>query len=221
MVFQEVTRNRNIPAAAKGLYAYLSSYCGVDDECYPSIDTITSEMGMTKDTFYKHVNLLVATGVIEKKQVIGNDGKFGRTVYKLLHEVEILNFPFPKNSDTVFSETNNNIIKKENTKRNSMQNACDSVLQNNEELNNNFEIIYKLYPKKVGRTRAFALYKAWVGKGRKVNGINYKLTNRHIYKAVQKYVRNQEKAEIYDYQYWKNFDTLMGNTLLDYVEFEE
>ena len=78
MVYQDVTRNRNISAAAKGLYAYLAAYCGASDECYPSVETITKEMGMGKDTFYRHINALVAAGVVEKQQVIGQDGYFWR-----------------------------------------------------------------------------------------------------------------------------------------------
>lgn len=84
-----------------------------------------------------------------------------------------------------------------------------------------FEIIYGIYPKKRGRTKAFAAYKLWVTKGKEVNGKRYKLTNRQIYKAVQKYVDQQERSGQDDYQYWKNFDTLMGAQLLDYVTWEE
>ena len=35
------------------------------------------------------------------------------------------------------------------------------------------------------------------------------------------YVRQQEEAGQDDYQYWKNFDTLMGRQLLDYVDWED
>lgn len=127
VVYQDVTRNKNISAAAKGLYAYLSAFCGTSDECYPSVETITREMGMVKDTFYKHVNALVAAGVIEKRQGIGSDGKFGRTLYRLSHKVEIHDIPFTENSDTVESYTdiqetisnnitNNNITNNNNKK---------------------------------------------------------------------------------------------------------
>ena len=63
VVYQDVTRNKNISSSAKGLYAYLASFCGDSDECYPSVETITKEMGMGRDTFYKHINALVAAGV--------------------------------------------------------------------------------------------------------------------------------------------------------------
>lgn len=103
MAYQDVTRNKNISAAAKGLYAYLSAYCGTSDECYPSVDTITREMSMGKDTFYRHINALVAAGVVKKCQKIGEDGKFGRILYRITHEVYISekpDFPFPQNRDT-------------------------------------------------------------------------------------------------------------------------
>lgn len=90
------------------------------------------------------------------------------------------------------------------------------------QLEQDFEVIYALYPKKVGRTVAFANYKQWVSaKGKAINGKRYHLTNRQIYLAVKKYVRQQEEAAKDDFQFWKNFDTLMGRQLLDFVEWEE
>ena len=65
-MYQNVTRNSNISASAKGLYAYLSAFCGASDECYPSVETITREMDMTKDTFYRHINALIAAGIVKK-----------------------------------------------------------------------------------------------------------------------------------------------------------
>lgn len=135
VVYQDVTRNSNLPAATKGLYAYLSSFCGTTDECYPSVETITKEMDMGKDTFYRHINALVAAGVVEKRQTL-NNGKFGRTIYRLTHEVKILDYPVTDNGETEKNyfpitdnrdtdspatgskETNNNITNNNNTKNN-------------------------------------------------------------------------------------------------------
>lgn len=91
-----------------------------------------------------------------------------------------------------------------------------------DQLLKDFEIIYALYPKKRGKTVAFANYKQWVSeKGKDVSGKRYRLTNRQIYLAVKKYIRQQEESGQDDYQYWKNFDTLMGRQLLDYVDLED
>lgn len=128
MVYQDVTRNNNIKPAAKGLYAYLASFCGCSDECYPSIDTITREMGISKDTFYKQINSLVAAGVVEKYQ--SKDGtKFSRTIYKLTHEVNIL--PFPKKQET------ENIEKPFPKKSISTKSETEEKDTNNNSINNN------------------------------------------------------------------------------------
>ena len=98
----------------------------------------------------------------------------------------------------------------------------DTKSDKDNQLQKDFEIIYALYPKKRGRTVAFVNYKQWVsGKGKDVGGRRYRLTNRQIYLAVKKYIRQQEESGQDDYQYWKNFDTLMGRQLLDYVDLED
>ena len=61
----------------------------------------------------------------------------------------------------------------------------------------------------------------WVGNGKDIGGKKYRLTNRQIYLAVKKYIKEQEDAGHDDLQYWKNFDTLLGRQLLDYVDLEE
>ena len=85
-----------------------------------------------------------------------------------------------------------------------------------DERESDFEKIYAIYPKKRGRTKAFANYCLWL-KGRSVNGKRRKLTNREMYIAVRNYVMQQEEAGA-ELEYYKNFDTLMGIQLLDYVE---
>ena len=97
----------------------------------------------------------------------------------------------------------------------------DSNPDKEEQLKHDFEIIYGIYPKKRGKTVAYANYKLWVGNGKDIGGKKYRLTNRQIYLAVKKYIKEQEDAGHDDLQYWKNFDTLLGRQLLDYVDLEE
>ncbi len=99
--------------------------------------------------------------------------------------------------------------------------AHEKVADKEEQLKKDFEIIYEIYPKKRGKTEAYARYKQWVSaKGKDIGGKKYHLTNRQIYFAIKKYIRQQEEAGQDDLQYWKNFDTLMGRQLLDYVDEE-
>lgn len=129
MVYQEVTRNKNLSPAAKGLYAYLSSFCGTSDECYPSVATIIAEMGMGKDTFYRQINALVEAGVVEKRQTKDKKGKFQKVVYKLTHEVGISENPIPQNEYTderytAHRVTNNNNINSNNINNNNNKYMC-------------------------------------------------------------------------------------------------
>ena len=117
------------------------------------------------------------------------------------------------------------LIGKPNCKTNS--NANVSSLDKDIDIDNNicapepdarksdFEKIYAIYPKKKGKQRAVGLYCQWL-KGKVVNGERVKLTNRQMYIAVRNYVTQQQQEKT-DMQFWKNFDTLMGQSLLDYL----
>ena len=125
---------------------------------------------------------------------------------------------------SVGKNTNNVVINSINDGRNSIN--VVGITQSKSKSNNNscspsvererdFKIIYDIYPKKVGRTKAFDNYCLWL-KGKSVNGKKVKLSNRQMYLAVRNYVRQQEEQET-ELEYFKNFDTLMGKQLLDYI----
>lgn len=54
---------------------------------FPSVETIVEEMGIGKDTFYRYIKILVAAGVIEKRQTSGKNGRFGRVIYRMINNV--------------------------------------------------------------------------------------------------------------------------------------
>ena len=87
--------------------------------------------------------------------------------------------------------------------------------QQRKELESNFEIIYKSYPKKKGKARGFDLYKGWL-KGRDISGRKVKLTNRQIWSAIAMYKKEIEKNGT-ELQFVQQFDTFMNKTILDYV----
>ena len=88
------------------------------------METITQEMSITKDTFYRHIGALVAAGVVVKQKQ-KEKGKFGRTLYRLTHEVTISeksdftipNFSESNCSEPTASETIKNSSKKEQNKK--------------------------------------------------------------------------------------------------------
>jgi hypothetical protein len=82
----------------------------------------------------------------------------------------------------------------------------------------NFEIIYKAYPKKVGKQGALDHYLGWISaKGRCINGRYRRLTNEQIFAAVKKYVKQMQDEEK-ELQFYQGFDRFMNKTILDYVE---
>ena len=144
---------------------------------------------------------------------------------------EYLLISIPKNRQNVVINSISSDINSIYSVRNEQSRVEKSILNHcapeshavdkEEQLKKDFEIIYGIYPKKKGKTIAFANYKLWVGKGKDVGGNKYRLTNRQIYIAVKKYIKQQEESGQDDLQYWKNFDTLMGRQLLDYVDLED
>lgn len=91
--------------------------------------------------------------------------------------------------------------------------------EENEELVKNFEIIYNSYPKKVGKTAGFELYKQWLN-GRDILGKRIKLTNRQMWYAIAKYKKQIEDNET-EKQFIKEFDTFMRKPILDYIGDDE
>lgn len=60
MVAKEFLTDSSVPLEAKGMYAYLAGYAGDTDECYPSIERVRKELGISKDRLYKYMNMLVS-----------------------------------------------------------------------------------------------------------------------------------------------------------------
>lgn len=79
-----------------------------------------------------------------------------------------------------------------------------------------FEKVYAIYPKKRGKAKAYEFYCGYVGKGRKLSGQNYKLLPEDIYIAVKNYVEERQR-EGTELEYYKNFDTFMNKTVIDYL----
>ena len=204
---------------------------GLNSGCLQLLREIVSaciRRNIFSERLYKEYGILTSSGV--QKQYLKATVK--REVVDLKKEYLLISVPKNRTNVVInsISSTGNSIndgINSHSRVEKSILNHCapephDSNFDKEEQLKKDFEIIYGIYPKKRGKTVAFANYKQWVSKtGKDVGGKRYRLTNRQIYLAVKKYIRQQEEAGQDDYQYWKNFDTLMGRQLLDYVEVED
>ena len=88
-----------------------------------------------------------------------------------------------------------------------------------DQIERDFEIIYKPYPKKRGKAEALEAYRHYVTDGKTSHGKKYKFTREQIYYAVQRYIHQKEEDGA-DLKYYKDFSSLMNN-IMDYVKEEE
>ena len=68
---------------AKGIYAYFCSFSGNGNAAFPSRDKIVYDLGVNKDTYYKHFQMLVNQGYITVRQIC-KKGVFTNNVYTLV-----------------------------------------------------------------------------------------------------------------------------------------
>ena len=156
-MYQEVARNPNISVEAKGIYCYLSTFCGCGNECFPQISLMCQELGISKTRLYKHMKNLEQLGVVEKTQTYNGNLK-GKVVYKLTHTVTVTDnalscfpvFPttgkpeigipkigIPKMGNPQNEETNNNSFNNNSINNNSIKKERGKET--------NFQMIVDLY----------------------------------------------------------------------------
>lgn len=212
VVFQDVTRLNTIPLEAKGLYAYLASLSDVNDECYPTVDLIRHELGISKDRYYKYMNILVSAGVVKKVQIKTEGCRFGRNVYKLTHEVYFSEKPYTEKSDTEspttgYKDTNNKSInnKSINNKDNKQCASDNAPKVSKAAINEFFESIWKLYPSKKG--------KGQISDSKKK--VLYNIGYDELSRAIERYKAGLAKDE------WRkpqNGSTFFNSGYIDYLD---
>lgn len=98
-MYQEVLRSPNLEPESKAIYAYLASFAGYENTCFPSRKTMLKELKMSETRFSKYMNPLVALGVVSvTKERNGN--LLGKNIYTINHEIK-----FIENKDSRYSES--------------------------------------------------------------------------------------------------------------------
>ncbi len=193
-MYQEIMRNCCLSVDAKAIYAYLSSIAGFGNKCYPSMDTITHEMGITHARARKYINELVSNGIVEKERCQSGNIK-GGNIYKLTHEVETetvkdlhniaekVEIQSTTDASTTDASTTDASTTDASTTDASSVRRIDHQTTNNNNTNNNsitnnrknnmvngeyskaFEEFWKAYPRKIGKGEAYKKYKARLNDG--------------------------------------------------------
>lgn len=138
-----VMQDKNLSIESKAIYSYFCSYAGAGNQAFPSINKIMSDLGIGKNRFYKHLNLLKDNGYITTKQHKNNSNKFTNTVYTLCSKIEkpCIQNRDTQNRDTQIGDTQNdttniNSIKNNSIKNNRLNNNIESVVVDNPSYDN-------------------------------------------------------------------------------------
>lgn len=201
-------REREMSLKAKGLLSLMLSLPNDWDYTIEGLVTICKE----NETAVKStLNELKDFGYLEILKVQNKKGQFE-------YEYNIYEKPQSKKPEVENPGVENPSVEnqgqlntnKQNTKKEDISSSKD------EELRNHFELIWKEYPNKKGKSKAEGYYFGWL-KGRKINSITRKITDEQMYYAVRKYAKECEDNKI-EQQYIKHGDTFFNSYILDYVE---
>ena len=93
----------------------------------------------------------------------------------------------------------------------------DNKGKNSNSLVDDFELIWKEYPKKEGKSKAFSYYKGFINGTKEYCGKKIKLTNKQMWLAVKEYADECEEQKR-DMQYIKMGSTFFNSSIVEYVE---
>ena len=127
MTYQEVYLMDNLTIEAKAIYGMLCSYAGCGAAAHPSVDFMCNKLHISKTRFYKHMNLLIGAGIVEKKQERG-ENSFSNNVYTLTINLRNIQNVYTQNEDTGNEDSRNENTGNEDSNNNNL---------NNNNLNNN------------------------------------------------------------------------------------
>lgn len=107
MTYQEVYLMDNLTIEAKAIYGMLCSYAGNGATAYPSVDFMCKNLHISNSRFYKHMNLLIGAGIVEKIQIKGENGSFANNIYTLVPNLQNVQNPCTENECTGILYTEN------------------------------------------------------------------------------------------------------------------
>jgi len=127
VVAKLVMKDQNLDIEAKGLYAYLCSYAGSGNTCFPSVDLICDHLNISKKRFYKYRQQLIEQGYITVKEN-RDAGKINNNTYIIepCSQIAYMQNAYTQNAYMEFDHTNNNSINNNSSNNNNSNNKTSS-----------------------------------------------------------------------------------------------
>lgn len=230
----EVRYDKELTPNAKLLYGEITALCNEKGICWASNQYFADLYSTTKETVSRWISQLAKKKYIVIKMFYKENSKeIDKRIISISKFLQS-EIPIDENVNTSYQkEQGNDVLTKtsipylqkcqtpldENVKENITSINNINIYTAKNILQDNFEKIWKEYPHKKGKAKAFEFYKQWI-KGRKIAGITKKLTNEQIENAVKKYKAECKKNRTEE-QYIKHGDTFFNKAILDYTEQEK
>lgn len=205
--------DRNLSLKAKGLMSFVLS---LPDDWDYSIKGLCSMLKEGKDAIASVLNELEKYEYLERRRIRDEDGKYDKVEY-YFYEIPKPEYLKQEKPNTGNPDTDN--PPQLNTNINNIYIEAENGISGSgdeKELEENFELIWKEYPRKDGKARAFEGYKQWL-RGKKIGKKRIKLDNYEMWEATKRYAKLVEK-EKREEKYIKMGSTFFTSTILDYIE---
>jgi hypothetical protein len=106
-------KDQRVDIKAKAIYALLCTYAGSSRTAFPGVSLILADLGISRDTYYKHMNQLKKLGYVKVRQENSTGGQFMSNIYTIS--------PCPNSSDTEKPESEKPYTENSYTKSNSLK----------------------------------------------------------------------------------------------------
>ena len=176
-------------------------------------------LGWGKEKTTNIKKILKKNGLIELVQRRNSTGKVDGWYIEVKYIVKEtktkgLQFKIKLDTDTEKPDTDFTTSRSQETNALNINNKC---LKNKNNMLDDFEKIWKIYPKKEGKSKAFSYYKGFINGTKEYCGKKIKLTNKQMWLAVKEYADECEEQKR-DMQYIKMGSTFFNSSIVEYVE---
>lgn len=79
-----VMRDKRLTTTAKAIYGYIASFAGGGNQAFPNRDMMIEELQIKKDTYYKHLKLLLNADYIRIERTRNSKGIYDKNIYTIV-----------------------------------------------------------------------------------------------------------------------------------------
>lgn len=201
VIDNKILKNKHLSLKARGLLVTLLSLPDNWEFSENGLEKIFND-GIT--SIRTALKQLEEQGYLKRKQLKDDKGKFKGNEWIVI-ENPLLENPI---TDNPISENHTQL--NTNISNTNKDNICSSLAED-------FDKLWKIYPRKDGKNQAFNHYKAWIN-GKSYAGKTEKLTNPEMWYAIRIYQCNIKKNKT-EKQYIKMGSTFFNEAIYEYASY--